>query len=254
MSLTEGFLGLRLTKMGGRATSISFSPDASMANQRWQNDSFGQIMGQGTRQGSAATVLRWRLRNLVSLLTHHLAVGSDLRRAVPGKSAQQTFARFGQSRHLRHSGKSHRRSEDLALHRQPPMCPLRRLLRPTCRHLGVPALLGQYLGAGHAGSCTKVARDIATAIAWLAFIGLGARIIGHALAPLFCTYKGAACPSQKRRCWKRRPPGLQSCLNSDEAFGHIGVIWRRCHLLFGRAEGWFSKRKTGLFGASALIL
>jgi hypothetical protein len=160
----------------------------------------------------------------------------------------------GQSRHLRHSGKSHRRSEDLALHRQPPMCPLRRLLRPTCRHLGVPALLGQYLGAGHAGSCTKVARDIATAIAWLAFIGLGARIIGHALAPLFCTYKGAACPSQKRRCWKRRPPGLQSCLNSDEAFGHIGVIWRRCHLLFGRAEGWFSKRKTGLFGASALIL
>jgi hypothetical protein len=99
MSLTEGFLGLRLTKMGGRATSISFSPDASMANQRWQNDSFGRIMGQGTRQGSAATVLRWRLRNLVSLLTHHLAVGSDLRRAVPGKSgAQQTFARFGRSR------------------------------------------------------------------------------------------------------------------------------------------------------------
>jgi hypothetical protein len=55
-------------------------------------------MGQGTRQGSAATVLRWRLRNLVSLLTHHLAVGSDLRRAVPGKSAQQTFAMFGRSR------------------------------------------------------------------------------------------------------------------------------------------------------------
>jgi hypothetical protein len=69
-------------------------------------------------------------------------------------------------------------------------------------------LASQRLGAGHAGSCTKVARDIATAIARLAFIGLGARI-GHAFAPLFCTYKGAACPSEKRRCWRRRVHAAQ---------------------------------------------